>query len=96
MVADEHRHCRLAQLEDDPSHVAGETEASTWLHLLAEQAILHQVDIVAGSILEKASEQVDGKDVLSNVAHYINKSGEVLGRYRKVTRMLIGPTRGAC
>jgi hypothetical protein len=64
--------------------------------LLAEQAILHQVDIVAGSILEKASEQVDGKDVLSNVAHYINKNGEVLGRYKKVTRTLMGPTRGAC
>lgn len=83
IVADE-QHWGLAQREHDPSHVPGETEASTWLQSFCDLAIKHQIDIVAGTIVEKAPEKVDGKDVLSNVAHYINKEGKVLGRYKKV------------
>ncbi|KAL8292295.1 hypothetical protein RQP46_001761 [Phenoliferia psychrophenolica] len=82
IVADE-KHWGLAQREHDPSHVPGEVEASTWLHTFCELAIKHQIDIVAGTIVEKATDKVDGKDVLSNVAHYINKKGEILGRYKK-------------
>lgn len=44
----------------------------------------HSIDIVAGTIVERSGQKdKDGKDMLRNVAHYITKHGEVVGRYEK-------------
>ncbi|KAL8292279.1 hypothetical protein RQP46_001745 [Phenoliferia psychrophenolica] len=82
-VVNDEKHWGLAQREHDPSHVPGVTKVSTWLHSFSELAIKHQIDIVAGTIMEKEAKQVDGKDILRNVAHYIAKTGEVTGSYKK-------------
>ncbi|KAK4705706.1 hypothetical protein P7C70_g503, partial [Phenoliferia sp. Uapishka_3] len=82
IVSDE-KHWGLAQREHDPSHVQSQEETTSWLQSFCKLAVKHDIDIVAGTIVEKAAKQVDGKDVLSNVAHYITRKGEVVGRYKK-------------
>lgn len=75
----------MAQREHDAEHVPAEEETEHWLESFRLLAIKHDIDIVAGTIVEKGKELKDGKEVLSNVAHYITRKGEIVGKYKKVS-----------
>lgn len=72
----------------DHLHLA--SEEGQWLDEIKKLAVEHQIDIVAGSIVEKLSPEVGVEDpdpskpeILYNTVYYIDRKGEILGRYRK-------------
>ncbi len=77
-----HRH--LAQRSHDSAVVPEHGEAESWLATFQKLAKELQVDIVVGTIVEKSAEEVAGQPKgLYNVANYVSKNGEVIGRYKK-------------
>ena len=68
--------------EDEPQH---------WLESFRQLAILCNIDICPGTIVERhghAADSGSGEEgtaapALKNVAHYITKEGEIVGRYEK-------------
>ena len=80
-IVAEEEHWGLAQREHSPQAIAASSaEAPHWLESFRLLAIKHDVDIVPGTIVERGEELVEGKVMLSNVAHYIDRKGRVLGR----------------
>ncbi|KAH9810655.1 carbon-nitrogen hydrolase [Melampsora americana] len=71
-------------------HLHLASEEGKWLDEIKKLAVEHQIDIVAGSIVEKLSPEVKVEEsdlskpeALYNTAYYIDQKGEILGRYRK-------------
>ncbi|KAG0147466.1 hypothetical protein CROQUDRAFT_656027 [Cronartium quercuum f. sp. fusiforme G11] len=72
----------------DHLHLA--SKEGQWIEVIKNLAIEHSIDIVAGSIVEKISRDLtpdqklsSGSERLYNTAYYVNKKGEIIGRYRK-------------
>ena len=77
-------HHHLAQRSHDSSAVPGPGEAESWLATFQALAKQLSVDIVVGTIVEKSADEIDGKPkALYNVANYVSKTGQVIGRYKK-------------
>jgi predicted amidohydrolase len=79
----EEKHWGLAQ---KPHHEHKTTpsahgELVHWLESFRLLAVKHDIDIVAGTIVEKG--EAEGEPVMRNVAHYITRKGEIVGRYEK-------------
>jgi predicted amidohydrolase len=84
LVVADPAHQHLAQRSHDSSVVPEHGEAESWLETFQALAKELQVDIVVGTIVEKSAEEVEGKPQgLYNVANYVSKTGEVIGRYKK-------------
>ncbi|KAM0751730.1 hydrolase, carbon-nitrogen family protein [Meredithblackwellia eburnea MCA 4105] len=77
-------HHHLAQRSYTSTTVPTSEDESHWLSKLRHAAIDNEIDIVAGTIVERADQGEGGTGELRNVAHYISKKGEILGRYQKV------------
>ncbi|OAV87681.1 hypothetical protein PTTG_29325 [Puccinia triticina 1-1 BBBD Race 1] len=67
---------------EDHLHLA--SKESKWIKEFQSLAIEHQIDIIPGTIVEEAEQEeaVDRRD-LFNSAYYVDKSGQILGKYRK-------------
>lgn len=77
-------HHHLAQRSHDSDVVPEHGEAESWLATFQALAKELSVDIVVGTIVEKSAEEVEGKPRgLYNVANYVSKTGEIIGRYKK-------------
>lgn len=83
-------HHSLAQVPHDhpslsDSTVPSEEEGQHWLSSFKVLAKEREVDIVVGTIVERAEvgEGEERREVLKNVSHYVDKKGEVRGRYEK-------------
>ncbi|KAA1109062.1 hypothetical protein PGT21_032441 [Puccinia graminis f. sp. tritici] len=79
------------------NHLHLASKESKWIKEFQRLAIEHQIDIIPGTIVEEeeegAAEKKEGADPtkspddrrvnLFNSAYYIDKSGQILGKYRK-------------
>ncbi|PLW20247.1 hypothetical protein PCANC_07421 [Puccinia coronata f. sp. avenae] len=64
------------------NHLHLASKESKWVQEFQRLAIEHQIDIIPGTIVEEVQVEENQSD-LFNSAYYIDKSGQILGKYNK-------------